>query len=170
MLLYKQYGKVEVTADFNTIRRQLGLELSPFVTGGKQRHSELLPVNNKKPRQTIVLKEDIPIYDNLGFLPETVDNFYTKDLIAFYKEKTNGVSASTKRKYENSLYDIREFLESSAVKNWSECDSVFWQDFLEKGIYQINETVSKTKLKDRISTVKALTKWLEKEKEFQHAK
>ena len=49
LLLYKQYGKVEVTADFNTIRRQLGLELSPFVTGGKQRHSELLPVNNKKP-------------------------------------------------------------------------------------------------------------------------
>jgi hypothetical protein len=164
LLLYQQYGKVEVTADFNTVRRQLGLELSPFVTGGMQRHSELLPVYNKKPRVTFVLKEDIPVYDNLGFLPETVNNFYAKDLIAFYKEKTNGASVSTKRKYENSLYDIREFLESSAVESWNECDSVFWQKFLEKGIYQINETVSKTKLKDRNSTVKALIKWLEKEK------
>lgn len=163
LMLYKQYGKVEVTADFNTVRKQLDLELSPFVTGGKQRHTELLPVHNKKQRVTVVLKEDIPLYDNLGFLPENVDNFYAKDLIAFYKEKTYGASVSTIRKYENSLYDIREYLESSAVNNWNECDSVFWQDFLEKGIYQINETVSKTKLKDRISTVKALTKWLEKE-------
>src|SRR5690625_2588166 len=32
-----QFEEVEVTADFNTIRRELGLELSPFVTGGKDR-------------------------------------------------------------------------------------------------------------------------------------
>src|SRR5690625_5227015 len=32
-----QYDEVEVTADFNSLRRELGLELSPFVTGGSNR-------------------------------------------------------------------------------------------------------------------------------------
>jgi hypothetical protein len=168
--VYQQYGKVEITADFNTVRRELGLEFSPFVTGGKQRHSELLPILNKEQRKTVILEQDIPIYENLGFTPKTVDNFYTKDLIMFYKEKTDVMSESTKRKYQNSLYDIREVLERSTVKNWDECNFSFWQEFISNGIYKINDRVSKTKLKDMVSTVKALTKWLEKEKKFQHAK
>ncbi|MEH7386495.1 SEC-C metal-binding domain-containing protein [Bacillus sp. JJ1521] len=167
--LYQQYGKVEVTADFNTVRRELGLELSPFVTGGKQRQSKLLPVLHKDQRKTVILEQDILIYENLGFTPETIDNFYTKDLIEFYKEKTIGMSESTQRKYQNSLYDIREVLERSSVTNWDECDFSFWQELVINGIYEINDRVSKTKLKDMVSTVKALTKWLEKEKKFQHA-
>jgi hypothetical protein len=168
--VYQQYGKVEITADFNTVRRELGLEFSPFVTGGKQRQSKLLPVLNKEQRKTVILEQDIPIYENLGFTPKTVDNFYTKDLINFYKEKTDGMSESTQRKYQNSLYDIREVLERSTVKNWDGCNFSFWQELISNGIYKINDRVSKTKLNDMISTVKALTKWLEKEKKFQHAK
>lgn len=170
LLVHQQYGKVEITADYNTIRGELGLGLSPFVTGGDQRHSELLPVSNREHRKTVILREDIPIYENLGFLPETIDNFYTKDLIVFYKEKTNGVSASTARKYQNCLYDIREVLERSSVKNWDECDFSFWREFFSNGIYEINDRVSKTKIKDMVTTVKSLTKWLEKEKEYQHTK
>jgi hypothetical protein len=170
LLIYRQYGKVEITADFNTVRRKLGLDFSPFVTGGKQRHSELLQVKNREQRKTVILQEDIPIFEKLGFSPDTIDNFYTKDLIAFYKEKTNGVSKSTERKYQNCLYDIREALESSSVKNWNECDLAFWKEFLSHGIYAIYERVSYTMIKDTVSTVKALTKWLEKERKFQHAK
>ena len=163
-LVYKQYGNVKNTADFNTVRRELGLELSPFVTGGKQRHSEFLPVINIEQRKTVILEEDIQIYENLGFTPETIDNFYTKDLVAFYKDKTNGMSENTIRKYKNSLYDIREALERGSVKNWDECGFSFWEEFLSNGLYEINNKVSKTKLKDIVSTVKALIKWLEKEK------
>lgn len=170
-LLHQQhYGKVEITADFNTIRRKLGLALSPFVTGGAQRRSEIVPLTKQAPRPNVMLQEEIPVYENLGFSPETIDNFYTKDIIAFYKEKTTGVSDSTRRKYETSLYDIRQFLEAHPAENWNACDKAFWQDFLEKGIYEINETVSKTKLKDRTSTVKAFAKWLEKNKNYEHAK
>ena len=128
-LVYKQYGNVKNTADFNTVRRELGLKLSPFVTGGKQRHSELLPVNNIEQRKTVILGEDIQIYEDLGFTPETIDNFYTKDLVAFYKDKTNGMSENTIRKYQNSLYDIREVLERSSVRNWDECIFPFGKSF-----------------------------------------
>lgn len=169
LLVYQQFGKVDITADFNTVRRELGLEFSPFVTGGKQRHSKLLPVLNNEQRKTVILEQDIPIYENLGFTPNTVDNFYTKDLIAFYKEKTDGMSESTQRKYQNSLYDIREVLERSSIKTWDECDFSFWQEFISNGIYEINDRVSKTKQKDMVSTVKALTKWLEIGKKLQHA-
>ena len=41
--------------------------------------------------------------------------------------------------------------------------SVQWEEFLSKGIYEIYNKVSKTKLKELVSTVKALMKWLEKE-------
>jgi len=40
-----QYDEVEVTADFNTIRRELGLDLSPFVTGGSNRKTTYHTVN-----------------------------------------------------------------------------------------------------------------------------
>ena len=137
------------------------------MTGGKQRHSELLPVINIEQRKTVILEEDIQIYENLGFTPETIDNFYTKDLVAFYKDKTNGMSENTIRKYKNSLYDIREALERSSVKNWDECGFSFWEEFLSNGIYDIYNKVSKTKQKELVSTVRALMKWLEKEKETQ---
>lgn len=40
-----QYNKVEITADFNSVRRELGLELSPFVTGGSNRKTTYHTVN-----------------------------------------------------------------------------------------------------------------------------
>jgi hypothetical protein len=170
-IVYQQFGKVEITADFNTVRRELGLELSPFVTGGEQRHSELIPLSETKQRNLVVLEEDIPIYKKLGFSPETIDNFYTKDIIAFYKEKAYGKSEGTERKYRYSLYDIREVLEKNSVNNWDECDLFFWKAFLSIDFFKINNNrVNKTMVKDMITTVKALTKWLEKEHKLENAK
>lgn len=163
LLVYQQYGKVETTADFNTVRRELGMELSPFVTGGKERHSELVSVHNQEKRKTVILEQDIPIYEDLGFTPTTVDSFYTKDLIQFYREKTGGVSESTERKYRNNINHIREALERNPVNSWEECDSSYWQEYL------IEEQFSKTRLKELFSTLRALLKWLDKEKKFQYS-
>src|SRR5699024_6766721 len=38
-IVKNQFGEVEVTADFNTVRKELGLPISSFVTGGENRQS-----------------------------------------------------------------------------------------------------------------------------------
>src|SRR5699024_4082297 len=40
----QQFEEAEVTADFNTLRREVSLPLSPFVTGGSHRKSMYEPV------------------------------------------------------------------------------------------------------------------------------
>lgn len=162
LLIYQKYGKIEITADFNTVRRELGMELSPFVTGGKERHSEFVSINDKEKREMVILEQDIPIYEDLGFTPTTVDSFYTKDLIQFYREKTDGMSASTERKYRNNINHIREALERNPVNSWDECDSSYWQAYLIEGQF------SKTRLKELFSTLRALLKWLDKEKKLSY--
>lgn len=169
-IVYKQYGIVEVTADFNTARRELGLDQSPFVTGGERRESTLKPFNPSKQRDIAVLEADIPVYENLGFSPETINNFYTKDIIAFYKERTYGKSEGTERKYRNSLYDIREILEKSSAESWADCDLFFWESLLAKDFFELNVNVSRSMVKDMITTVKGLTKWLAKHKKLAIAK
>ena len=165
-LVYEQYGDVKVTADFNTPRRRLGLPFSPFVTGGEKRESKLTPIQNKEKRPHVVLEEEIPIYESLGFTPENINDFYTKDIITFYKEKTTGKSEGTERKYRNSLYDIREALEIYSKQNWEECDLEIWRTLLSEDFFEMNYDVSKTMVKDLITVVKAFSKWLVKEKKL----
>src|SRR5699024_10871000 len=81
-MMYKQVldqqEKVEVTADFNSIRSSLGLSPSPFVTGGVHRQTTIEPIEleDKSPR---LMEEDIPYLEELGFQPETIDQFYISD-------------------------------------------------------------------------------------------
>lgn len=160
--VYEKYGSVEVTADFNTVRKQLGLPLSPFVTGGDNRHSDIKPVT-PAPRDVAVSEADIATYEKLGFTPQTVNTFYAKDIFSFYKEKTDGKSEATERKYRNSLHNVREIIENSAKQSWEECDLEFWRTLLLEDFFAINEGMSKSMIKDMITTVKALTKWLANE-------
>lgn len=169
-IVFEQYELVEVTADFNTARKELGLDLSPFVTGGEKRESALHSITPSKQRATAVLEADIPIYENLGFSPETINNFYTDDIIAFYKDRTYGKSEGTERKYRNSLYDVREVLEKHSMESWSDCDLLFWESLLAKDLFELNINVSKSMVKDMISTVKGLTKWLSKQGKLTIAK
>ncbi|SDM79525.1 YecA family protein [Sediminibacillus halophilus] len=161
--VYEKYGSVEISADFNTVRKELGLSLSPFVTGGENRHSSVSPVSPEPREQHVVAENDVPIYEKLGFTPETVKAFYVRDIIAFYKEKTTGKSEGTERKYRNSLFDIREALEASSKQSWEDCDLEFWRDLLLVDFFDIHEQTSKSMIKDIITTVKALTKWLANE-------
>lgn len=156
----EQFGAVEKSADFNTVRKELGLPLSPFVTGGENRVSAISAIK-QQPSESILTNEDIPFYENLGFTPETIDSFYAKPLVDFFKEKIAGKSENTVRKYKNSLFDLREVLESHSYHSWDELTETQWENILTNDYFNMFESVSKTQVKDFLSTVKALAKWLD---------
>jgi SEC-C motif/Phage integrase, N-terminal SAM-like domain len=162
----QQFKQVEVTADYNTIRKELGLPLSPFVTGGDKRESTFVPLAtpNQQENQPTVNEKDISTYEELGFTNETINRFFADDVVAFFKDKTAGKSENTVRKYRSSLYDLVMIFDNYELESWDRCDHAFWEricviDFL--GRY---EYVNKTAIKDFLSTIKALAKWLDKEK------
>jgi hypothetical protein len=160
--VHQQYKNVEATADFNTVRKELGLALSPFVTGGDKRKSTFERITVAAEENQIKVKqEDIPFYEQLGFTPDTINNFYAEDFVAFYKEKATGKSENTIRKYKSSLTDLKEILEQHSMTNWEECDQAFWRQVFEKEFKALYRTLTKTLVKDFISTTKALAKWLD---------
>lgn len=126
--LYKialqQYGQVDVTADFNTVRKELGLPLSSFVTGGESRKTVIKKLSIQT-NERALLEEDIPFLESLGFTPKTADCFYARDIVRYFKEKTIGKLEATIRKYQNSLFDLRELLEESTKNSWEQCDESF---------------------------------------------
>ena len=160
----QQYKNIEITADFNSVRKELGLPLSLFVTGGENRETTFTLISTPYGENSAVVNEtDIPFYEQLGFTPDTTANFYAKDLVAFFKEKTAGKSENTVRKYRNSLNDLRVILEMHSLVNWEACDQVFWTTVFTKNFTDLYEILSKTAIKDFISTTKALVKWLDQE-------
>ncbi|MTT33349.1 hypothetical protein GMB86_15225 [Terrilactibacillus sp. BCM23-1] len=157
-----QFGEVKVTADFNTIRNQLGLPLSPFVTGLDKRTSSLQLLHQQDTNTVQLKNEDAAVFMKLGFTPDTFNNFYATDMVTFFKERTSGKSASTIRKYQTSLSDLRYCLDSQSFQHWEQCDDHFWGKLMTEDIFNLYKNVSKTRLKDFISTMKTLTKWLDK--------
>src|SRR5699024_2513604 len=109
-IVKNQFGEVEVTADFNTVRKELGLPISSFVTGGENRQSFIKSMELGKETDQPMPEGDIPYFEELGFTPDTISNFYSRDLVRFYKEKTIGKAESTVRKYKNRLYVLRAAL------------------------------------------------------------
>ncbi|MFC0560988.1 SEC-C domain-containing protein [Halalkalibacter alkalisediminis] len=166
----KEYGDVDFTADLNTVRKRLGLPLSPFVTEGANRFSQVEATSPQNQKPTPVSEEDIEVYEKLGFTPSTINNFYTNDIIDFYKKKTDGKGENTVRKYKNSLFDIREALEASIFKSWSEVDDKFWEKLIVFDFTEINGPASKSNVKEFLSTVKIFTKWLDKKQKTNIAK
>lgn len=159
----REFGQIEITADFNSIRKELGLPLSPFVTGGTERKTAITKIDSTTESNSLVKEEDIPVYELLGFTPSTVNTFYSEDLVTFFKEKTDGKSDLTLRKYRNCLFDLREILEGHTVDSWDACDEDFWKQVCLKDLPSLYDPMSKTVAKDFISTIKALAKWLVKE-------
>jgi len=160
-----EFKDIAVTPDFNSVRRELGLPLSPFVTGGKSRASSIEKIDSPlAKKKSIVKEEDIPNYELLGFTPATVDNFFAGDFVTFFKEKTEGKSDLTLRKYRNCLFDLREIFLEHPVSSWEECDETFWHNVFLADFPNLYKPLSKTVVKDFASTTKALAKWIEKEK------
>lgn len=162
--LYKQilerFNSVEVSADFNTIRKEFNLPLSPFVTGGSARKTELLPMEFEE-TTTRLLEEDIPYLEALGFTPESLDTFYIQDIVRFYKEKTDGKSDATERKYRNSLSDLRALIDQTDVEQWKTCDQGFWEDIITEQYETYKPNFSKTEQANFISVLRTFLLWLD---------
>ncbi|QGQ48196.1 SEC-C domain-containing protein [Metabacillus sediminilitoris] len=161
----QQYQHVDITADFNTVRKELGLPLSPFVTGGDKRISTFEQIT-KQNQQAAPRVEIDPDYEQLGFTIESINSFYAEDMVAFFKEKTAGKSENTVRKYRNSLQDLVIIFDMYDMTNWSwdSLDYTFWEKTYVLDFLSLYEVISKTAIKDFLSTTKALAKWLDQKK------
>ena len=152
--LDKHFGKVAVTPDFNTYRKNVGLPLSTYVTDSETRNSSLTKLSFEE-------KERVEAYQVLGFTPYTADSFYAKDMLEFYIEKTEGKSKGTVRKYRNSLHDLREIFESTNCTSWQTMNLDFWKNVMCVEFYNLYEYVSPTAEKDFVSVTKAFGKWID---------
>lgn len=150
--LTEQFKEVKLTGDFNSIRRELGLPLSPFTIDRKTSIESCPSPINRKPKFS---REDIEKLQELEFSVEMANAFYAKDVLRFYKEKTDGKSASTVQKYRNSLKFISGYLAESEVNAWQDVD---WTQLLQ---YFEKDQPSMTQTKNFISTLKAFVKWLD---------
>lgn len=162
--LYKQilerFHSVEVSADFNTFRKEFNLPLSPFVTGGANRRTELLPIELEE-TATRLLEEDIPYLEALDFTPDSLDTFHIHDFIRFYKEKTIGKSDATIRKYRNSLSDLRILMESTAAESWEACDQAYWEQLVSTQYEELKPNYSKTERANFLSVLKTFLTWID---------
>ncbi|MDX5475146.1 MAG: SEC-C domain-containing protein [Bacillaceae bacterium] len=152
--LAKHFGKVDVTPDFNTYRKNVSLPLSTYVTDSKTRTSSLTKLSFEE-------KELVEAYQVLGFTPYTSDSFYAKDMLDFFIEKTEGKSKGTVRKYRNSLHDLREIFEATNCTTWETMNLAFWKKVMLEEFYNLYEYVSPTAEKDFVSVTKAFGKWID---------
>ncbi|MED1204031.1 SEC-C metal-binding domain-containing protein [Heyndrickxia acidicola] len=160
-LIQKRFKNVDVTADFNSVRNQLGLKLSPFVTGGAERKAVLEPLLQREKS----LHEKDPVYMELGFSEKEMEPFYAADFVQFFTEKTDGKKDNTVRKYKNSLWDLRVAMQLHPhIKQWEECTLPFWEGLIGTDYAGLHENLTKTQVKDFISVLKAFAKWVDQNK------
>ena len=147
-----QFDEVEVTADFNSVRRAIGMELSPFVTGGSHRRTTYKPLDMSKDQYQIY-QSDVPYLEELGFRPNTVNNFYMADLLRFYKEnhdETNKIN----------LFDLRELLERSVYKDWDEISADNWNKLLKTDYRTFHDVYDVKRHKEFLTGMKDFLLWL----------
>jgi hypothetical protein len=157
-LVLEQEETVEVTADFNTVRKSLGLPLSPFVTGGGARETEFRPI--ELAAEVVLLEDDIPYLEDLGFTPGNVNFFYVHPLIQFYREKTVGRTEATIEKYRKSLFALRALLQGKSLDDWQVDDLAFWETLLTEDYFKLD--FSKTARQDFFSVVRLFFTWIER--------
>jgi hypothetical protein len=162
LLLEHNKSKSLVTSDYNTVRRKLGLPLSPFVTGGENRQSSIKNIPYPFQRPQLIIETDIPIYEALGFTSETARQFYGKDIFSFYKKSTDGKSAATRAKYEKGLEILVRFFEGNDADSWFSLKREDWEELLSYFYFAECLETSDNHAKSFISVLKSLTKWIDK--------
>ena len=155
----QQFEEAEVTADFNTLRREVGLPLSPFVTGGSHRKSMYEPVKVASNKDQI-FEADIPFLEAIGFMPNTTNHFYTADLLRYYKERTSTQSEEEAIQTTAALYDFRALLETSNVDDWQAQAVSFWKTLLISDYKELPEFTAE-KHKTFLHEIDAFFAWLE---------
>ncbi|MDG5789709.1 SEC-C domain-containing protein [Evansella sp. AB-P1] len=105
--------------------------------------------------------KDVSILEELGLehLPD-----YAMDFLSFYKEKTVGKKGNTVRKYRESLHDLNEVLKRNHYQCLADIDEEGWRKLLSKEYFDMYETMTKTQITDLISTIKAMSQWMKKNK------
>lgn len=149
-----------ITGDFNAFRRELGLPLSPFVTGRQHRISTLEVIDSPYPKEKPIQKEDFDLLLELGCTSPNRMPFAT-DIINFYKEKTNGKAKGTVLKYKNGLRDIIMYLENRDIHHWKEAELHVWEYFFNIYLFEAYECLTKNSLTQTIATVRQFTKWMD---------
>jgi uncharacterized protein YecA (UPF0149 family) len=162
-----QFEEVSHTADFNLIRRTLGLPLSPFVSGGEERKTSLTPCSNPNRKPARFNREDIPLLEELGFTPTTAREFYAQDILRFLKENGLGKSRSTFRKYTNALETLAGFLAESHIRSWEQCTSEFWTELFAAYYLDTHYDASLSQANSFFSVMKRFAKWLDNHKQTQ---
>lgn len=161
------YKKVDVTADFNTIRKALGMPLSPFVTGGTSRESNVKYIEQGESGHEL-LEQRIPALESLGFTPSSIDRFYTMDIIYFYEEKTKGLSEANIEKYRDNLSDLREILQQKPFSSWQDCGVSFWRTVVTSDYPKLHEQVSENAKEDFLNILKEFLMWVDETNETSH--
>lgn len=167
--MQERKGYSSVTADYNTIRRQLGLTTSPFVTLGDSRETRVTDVPDPFPRPSRIREEDVHFYESLGFTPETAQYFFALDVLQFFKDKVLGKSEATYHKYRTGLSMVVSYLSSLRLPSWGRLTENHWRELLSYYYLADNEDASLNQLKAVLTTIKAFIKWLDKKYGTKHA-
>ncbi|KAA9015526.1 SEC-C metal-binding domain-containing protein [Niallia endozanthoxylica] len=173
----KENGQVKVTADFNTVRKKLGLELSPFVTLRAERKSRLIPevlVDAPAPEgqaamNSSVTKEDFDLMEEIGIPFEEAEQFYVKDILDCFKEKGAGKSQSTYYKYRLGLQTIGYFLSQKLIYSWSDVNEDDWRKWLTFNYLAFNMDATVNQVKGFMSVLKNFTDKIDADYGTNHA-
>ncbi|WP_338449659.1 SEC-C metal-binding domain-containing protein [Niallia oryzisoli] len=182
MNLKQTSGQVKVTADFNTVRKKLSLELSPFVTLREERDSRLIPEvpvdvptveeassEAESPVSSSVTKEDLELMEEIGIPFEEADQFYVKDILECFREKGEGKSQSTYYKYRLGLQTVGYFLSQKIVYSWSDVNENDWRRWLTFNYLAFNMDATVNQVKGFMSVLKNFIDKIDAEFGTKHA-
>lgn len=155
----KESGEVKVTTDFNTVRRKLGLELSPFVTLREERQSKIIDVMNTP---SVLTKEDLLLLEEIGIPMHEADQFYIKDMIEFFREKAVGKSPNTYYKYRLGLQTISNFMERKNIFSWNVLTDWDWLECIAYDYLALHFDASENQAKGFFTTIKSFVAWMDK--------
>jgi hypothetical protein len=158
----KRTGHVKATADFNAVRRKLGLPLSPFVTLREKRQTSFtleLPIQEAAPervRESSLEDRDFQLMEEMGIPFEEADQFYVKDLLEFFREKAVGKSQSTYYKYRLGLLSIGSIISQENPSSWSDITRNDWEKWISFSYLALNMDATMSQVKGFMTVIKGL--------------
>ena len=163
----KQVGKADLSADFNAVRRKLGLPLSPYVTLREKRQSSLTlepPIQetvSERVQAPLLEKDDILFMEEIGIPFEESDQFYMKDIIECFKEKAVGKSQSTYYKYRLGLQTISYFLCGKNPSSWADITEKDWAQWMSFDYLAFNMDATTNQIKGFMTVVKSFVSMMD---------
>ncbi len=147
-------GAAPQTEDFNWIRNELGLPVSPFVTNYETRKTSI-KVWNQTSGDGNILESDLPYFEQLGLTINSAMKFYGHDILKFFKEKTEGKSKATISKYETGLKILVAYFDvcDEEISCWSDCTEGFWEKLIAYSYLDLNIDANNSQAKALFATI-----------------